>query len=349
MIRGILQGKTAAQAARDAGYSEKSAKGTIYRLLKSTEIKEKSYEGFKSIRPRKEIEESSKSVSLNTDEIIGTLVTQMRGDLAFILPESPFLKRASERGVSHLIKRLKIKNTVIPREDGILIQEEIIGIEVYSSLQAATLLCKIFGLKNLPPPKPPYPKSQLEAEREFQSAVEDVMQSCRLAGITWPDEVLRKKIEQGLQPLRDFYGLEGLTPTNPVAEINSNPEALRGTEELSENSELNDNTHRGQCEEEESKVVVADQKTSIVTDGHPEFLENEASPVAEKLPQNSEPHDDANYASYVGDSWPALFDRLAQANTTVRMADQRSTEQRSTERFRRVATQRLNAFPLGSK
>ena len=37
MVRGILHGKSATQAARDAGYSEKSAKGTIYRLIKPSE------------------------------------------------------------------------------------------------------------------------------------------------------------------------------------------------------------------------------------------------------------------------------------------------------------------------
>jgi hypothetical protein len=50
--------------------------------------------------------------ALNTNEIIGTLVQQMRFDLADLFPESDFLQRAKELGVSHLIKKVKVRQMV---------------------------------------------------------------------------------------------------------------------------------------------------------------------------------------------------------------------------------------------
>jgi hypothetical protein len=98
--------RVAEVAARDAGYSEKTAKGTIYRLIKSSGIQNNAQPVVKPIE-------------ISREEIIGTLIGQMRGDLAWVLPQSPITKRASELGISHLVKKLKTKTRSIPQENGI--------------------------------------------------------------------------------------------------------------------------------------------------------------------------------------------------------------------------------------
>ena len=338
MVRGILHGKSAAQAARDAGYSEKSAKGTIYRLIKSPETKRKINEDLKRARLNdKKVEKGFESISLNTDEFIGTLVGQMRGDLAFVLPESPLLRRASKLGVSQSIKRLKTKTRLIPQPDGLVIQEEIVDIELYSSQRAAIELCKIFGLKNLPSPKlgiDPHRQrvSGLGVEDKFQAAVARVMHSVRLTGITCPDEVLREKVERGLRPA---FGLEDLTP-NQAVETHLNPGASPAAEELSQNSEPTDDMHCRQHEQsEESEVISADETAGSVTNSHVQFL-SETSSSVENLPQNS----DANQVQRFHDSWPALFDRLAHTDRTETLSGRRTKD---FVRARRTFEQRRSA------
>lgn len=314
MVRGILNGKSAAQAARDAGYSEKSAKGTIYRLIKSPETEAKINEGLKRLRLNdKKIMPRFELSSFNTDEIIGTLVGQMRGDLAFVLPESPILRRASRLGVSQSIKKLKTKTRLIPQKDGMLIQEEVIYVELHSSLRAAVELCKIFGLKNLPPPKlsvdtQPQLQSQREREHKFKAAVERVMQSARLKGVTWPDEILREKIEGRLRPA---FGLEDSPPDQHV-ETHLNHVASPVAEELSQNAELTDGVHdMHHAQTEDSEVAIADQKAGTVSNSVGQFL-SDAS-LDKKPQQNS----DANQVQYMQDSWPALFERLANRTETM--------------------------------
>ena len=59
---------------------------------------------------RERFRQIAKAAALDTNEIIGTLVQQMR--LADLFPESNFLQRAKQLGISHLIKKVKIRQVV---------------------------------------------------------------------------------------------------------------------------------------------------------------------------------------------------------------------------------------------
>ena len=150
---------------------------------------------------------------------------------------------------------------------------------MYSSQRAAIELGKIFGLKNLPPPKlgiDPHPQreSGLAVEDKFQAAVARVMHSARLTGITLPDEVLREKVERRLRPA---FGLEDLTP-NQAVETHLDPGSSPATQELSQNSQPTDDVHCRQHEQsEESEVISANQKAGSVTNSHVQFLSETSS------------------------------------------------------------------------
>lgn len=72
-------------------------------------------------------------------EVIGTLVSQMRADIADIFPDNPVLRKASAAGVSHLIKKLKVTT----RKNG----DEHIEIELVDSNKAAVQLSKLMALE----------------------------------------------------------------------------------------------------------------------------------------------------------------------------------------------------------
>lgn len=132
---------------------------------------------------------------MDVDEITGTLVQHMRFDLADVLPENEILQRAKRLGISHLIKKVKTRQVVCGfDEEG----SPIIGweheIEGYSAQEAAKQLTKVFGLKNLPDPK-------AKAERDFNAAVERIMQQAITCGVTMPNDELRKNVENRLKRL----------------------------------------------------------------------------------------------------------------------------------------------------
>src|SRR5882672_11269978 len=94
MIELRLQGKTVAAAAREAGYSENTAKGKIYQMMDSREY-------------NTAIKRHLEAANLDTAETIGILVSQMRGDIADFFPDDEFLQRAKQLGISQLIKKIK--------------------------------------------------------------------------------------------------------------------------------------------------------------------------------------------------------------------------------------------------
>jgi len=99
LVKGVLAGKDVRSAALDAGYSEATAQGRIYQIIKTSDMRER----FQRI---------ANDAAVNTNEIIGTLVQQMRFDIADIFPESDFLQRAKQLGISHLIKKVKVRQVV---------------------------------------------------------------------------------------------------------------------------------------------------------------------------------------------------------------------------------------------
>jgi hypothetical protein len=137
------------RAAEDAGYAKGHAAETeASRLLRNAEIQE---------RVRARVAEAG----VQTNEVIGTLVSQMRADIAEILPDNPIVAAASARGVSHWIKKLIVKEYYDKRKDAVVKETTI---ELHSSQAAAKQLCTIMGLDTAPQ-KNPYDLARAAYER----------------------------------------------------------------------------------------------------------------------------------------------------------------------------------------
>ena len=107
--------------------------------------------------------------------------------------ENPVLARAKEKGVSHLVRKLKQRETFILQKKGKAIRLVDTEIEVVDPQKSVGQLMKAFGLEQLPAPNK-------KAEREFDASVERLMQKARDAGNKWPDAKLRKRIVEKLKP-----------------------------------------------------------------------------------------------------------------------------------------------------
>jgi hypothetical protein len=125
LIEGVLQGKSKRRAALDAGYSENTANVKVYAMLEKDRIQAR-------------IAERIKESQINTNEIIGTLVSHMRGDIADICPGDALLEQAKANGVSHLIKKI----TYDPAGG-------IKSVEIHDSQSAAKSLATIHGLEKV--------------------------------------------------------------------------------------------------------------------------------------------------------------------------------------------------------
>lgn len=98
------------------------------------------------------------SLVVTAQEVIGTLVSQMRGDIADIFPDEPVLQAAKQAGISRLIKKVKIKETAEGRH---------IELEMYSSQEATKTLAKIMGL---------------DGQEDLQRAREAIKLYCEIKG-----------------------------------------------------------------------------------------------------------------------------------------------------------------------
>lgn len=146
LIEGVLQGKTPPKAAKAAGYSDSYSRVNVYRELAKASTQER-------------IRERLQEAQVDTNEIIGTLVSHMRGDLADVIPDEEILKSAKERGVSHLIKELKVTRRTIPAdvdEEGEETFPEVLEtkyeIKLHDAQAAAKQLCNVFELEHMPAP-----------------------------------------------------------------------------------------------------------------------------------------------------------------------------------------------------
>lgn len=128
----------ATESARRAGYKAKD----------DNSLSTIGYENLRKLEIRAYIDELLDAQNMSTQEIIGRLVSQARSDVGdFIDPTSMTLnfRYAQERGISHLIK--KIKQTLITNEDQ---QTEIFEFELYDAQKALEHLGKaknLFGQK----------------------------------------------------------------------------------------------------------------------------------------------------------------------------------------------------------
>jgi hypothetical protein len=136
----LTNGNNGKRAAEDAGYAKGHAAETeASRLLRNAEIQE---------RVRARVAEAK----IHTDEVIGTLASHMRADIALIVPDNPIVQRAREAGVSHWIKRLTVRKYYDKSKDAV-VQET--SVELHSSQAAAKQLCAVMGL-NTDSQKNPY-------------------------------------------------------------------------------------------------------------------------------------------------------------------------------------------------
>lgn len=131
----VLKDGNATRAARAAGYKHPNKRG-FENVVKS---------GIQE-RIQKRIEEAK----VQTNEVIGTLVSHMRGDLAEVLPDNEFLSRAKAAGLSHLVKKVKTTERYTKDGERIVTHE----FEMYSAQEAAKQLCAVFGLIKLPATNP---------------------------------------------------------------------------------------------------------------------------------------------------------------------------------------------------
>jgi hypothetical protein len=106
-VEGVIQHGNATRAARDAGYSPRSASVIASRTLKRADIQE-------------QIKSRIEAAKLDTDEIIGTLIGHMRADIGNLLGDDGALDlvRALENGSTHIIKKLTIRTRRIAGTKG---------------------------------------------------------------------------------------------------------------------------------------------------------------------------------------------------------------------------------------
>lgn len=131
----LTNGGNATDAARQAGYSEKSVRELARRLLTKVDIKTR-------------IKERVNEAKVTSDEVVGTLAAQMRGRITDVLPDDGgLISEIKKKNLGHLIKKIKIRREVEP---GTLKQFEVAEVELYSSQSAAQTLAKVLGYEQEP-------------------------------------------------------------------------------------------------------------------------------------------------------------------------------------------------------
>lgn len=131
----VLRDGNATRAARVAGYKHPNKRGPENVVKRG--IQE---------RIKNRIEDAK----MQTNEVIGTLASHMRSDIAEILPDNEVLRRAKKAGLSHLIKKMKTTERYTKDGERVVTHE----FEMYSAQEAAKQLCAVFGLNKLPATNP---------------------------------------------------------------------------------------------------------------------------------------------------------------------------------------------------
>jgi hypothetical protein len=108
---------------------------------------------LRSEKVRERIRELEAQSASSTSEVVGTLASQMRADVAdfFEEGENPIVDRARRLGVSHLIKELDITERFIPNGPGREPTREVrTKLKLYDAQAAARTLGKYKGLEVAP-------------------------------------------------------------------------------------------------------------------------------------------------------------------------------------------------------
>ena len=137
-IEGYLQCWNAAEAARRAGYSERTARIQASRLLSKANIQE-------------EIQSRISEKAMSADEVLLRLGDMARGDMGeFMDIESMSfnlaLEKAKELGKTHLIKRVKQRTIITQKKDGDEEENHYIELELHDSQSALVHLGKYHKL-----------------------------------------------------------------------------------------------------------------------------------------------------------------------------------------------------------
>lgn len=85
----------------------------------------------------------SSAANVTAAEVIGLLASQLRADIADVLPDEPIVIAARERGVSHLIRKIKVRTITRPDGD----EEKTVELEMVDAGKAAAQLSKLMGLE----------------------------------------------------------------------------------------------------------------------------------------------------------------------------------------------------------
>ena len=133
-IEEYLQCWNAAEAARRAGYSERTARIQASRLLSKANMQE-------------EIQRRISEKAMSADEVLLRLGDMARGDIGqFMDIESMSfnvsLKTAKELGLTHLIKKIKQRTTITQKKDGDEEENHWIELELHDSQSALVHLGK---------------------------------------------------------------------------------------------------------------------------------------------------------------------------------------------------------------
>ncbi len=131
----VLKDGNATRAARVAGYKHPNVQGA---------------QNLAKLSIQKRIQARLEDSKIQTNEVIGTLASHMRADIAEILPDNEVLKRAKKAGLSHLIKKMKTTERYTKDGEHVVTHE----FEMYSAQEAAKQLCAVFGLNKLPASNP---------------------------------------------------------------------------------------------------------------------------------------------------------------------------------------------------
>jgi phage terminase small subunit len=142
----IANGGNATKAARDAGYKHPNVQGA---------------QNLVKLGVREHINARIAEAKIHTDEVIGTLVSHLRADLGDILPDNPIVKQAKAVGLSHLIRKVVVKEYFDKSKQAVVTET---SVELHNAQTAAKQLCAVMGLE-VAAAKNPYDAARAAYER----------------------------------------------------------------------------------------------------------------------------------------------------------------------------------------
>lgn len=127
-----------AEAARRAGYSERSAYEISRKLLRKVEVSEA-------------IQQRISEKAMSADEVLLRLGEHARGDMGDFLDIGSMafqvdLNKAKEKGLTHLIKKARMRTVTTLSKEGVETETNDIEIELYDAQDALVTIGKHHGL-----------------------------------------------------------------------------------------------------------------------------------------------------------------------------------------------------------